>query len=202
MHNSLSVWKALNEYTCNFLCWVDPGELLRTCTFVCALPIPVEWSKSKKKLLGWEYWFISKGRGDAKALTQHLSQVDWCPAALRPPCAHMLIADHDVTWQGISLWYSITVICPGCLCSQHLVHQATSLRQGKWRKSWDCAGTNQQEPQHCCVTDTIPATKPKHSTSGAAVTEVKSIVVRPFCWRSQQSPVLQWVTQLFMSHFL
>lgn len=142
--------------------------------------------------------FVSEGRGDEVVQRQSLStsRKHLMPTrSLRPPCANTHIADHGVTWQGMSLW-SVAIICSDCLCSQHLVHQATSpLKGAEWEiekvlrlcRYWSTRATTLVCYQYCF--------SHKIKTQlGAAMTEVvKSIVVRPMCWHSQlyHSPVLQ-----------
>lgn len=44
-----------------------------------------------------------------------------------------LYTEHDVVWSGISLW-SVWVMCPGCVCSQPLMHLQLPLTVWQYKR--------------------------------------------------------------------
>lgn len=71
-----------------------------------------------------------------------------------------MINCHHLSWLSL-----LPASCP----PSHLTEEGGTLGNGESLE----AGTNQQKSEHWCVTDTVPVTKPKHSTLGAAMTEAK-----------------------------
>ena len=78
---------------------------------------------------------------------------------------------------GSRIPWTAGVSWPSCVPSQHLDHPRQvhwGKQSGKWRSPWLCASTDQQQPKHWYVINTVLVTNAKYSTTGAAVKNVVS----------------------------